>query len=909
MTKKLLALLLVICFMFTLTPVFTYADEAKTAGDEKGSVEFLDALGIIDAKEYDGTKNITRGEFVDLVYRMLGFNEPQEAYTGYTHFSDVNAQHKYANQIYAVKDMNLISGFSDGTFRPDATISGTEAIVVLTRLLGYGYRAEAKGGYPGGYHTVFASMEMSDGFYSDYSAPLTWKQTAILMRGALEEDMDVQTYGKDGSISTSVEKGVTLLNQNLGVETSEGIVDGVDITNLRGDNTTPPRRIRVDGKEIYVAKDDVYGYLGYAVKAYYKDSDHSMGRRLLYIEKDTINNEYVFDTKDVVSVSNGVVSAYNSDGKKQNYRYETYAAIIYNGVTTTYGFNKELLSGENGVLKLIDNDGDRTADVVVIDIYENYVAGRINSDDYIVYDHYETGKFVALNLEKDEPYVLLYNKAGKEVSFGAIGDMAVVSVAKSLNDAPQTFIRAHVSTDKLTGTLEAKSEDSTGCVLTVGGVEVELTATCLKYGADEINIGDEVEIGLDIYGYGAYIEPASSDAEQFGYLIGVNTESGLKGETYVKFMDDSGNFGITTFADNLTIDDKEYKKDYEAVKTILHKSSKAIFGDDIESGCIAQAMRYSVNAEGKINFIDTVFNSYDGTLGAPGNMSGKNTLYMLSYEDLNYKQNAMSLGGQVLVSNDTKVFRVPMPNDDTVDFLDEDFYDISQRTYFQDNNNYTGIAYYSKDDAAAAQLITLKNSAGGGGWGSTEIPFAYFVKASKSFDENEEVVTKVYFWQYGKLQTVNCSKDNISFTIKDETFDIEDLKCGDMFRYSVDGKGNLDAFVLVYRAETDTLYPVYPTGVYDTPRMVKGYVYGAHTDGFRFEVTDDVTDLEDGAGLETARNIGTVMIYDKDAVNNDEKLKPATHSQMVGYDRAGEDCSRVVLQQRYCAPIGIYIIK
>ena len=269
----------------------------------------------------------------------------------------------------------------------------------------------------------------------------------------------------------------------------------------------------------------------------------------------------------------------------------------------------------------------------------------------------------------------------------------------------------------------------------------------------------------------------------------------------------------------------------------------------------------------------------------------------------------MSLGGQVLVSNDTKVFRVPMPNDDTVDFLDEDFYDISQRTYFQDNNNYTGIAYYSKDDAAAAQLITLKNSAGGGGWGSTEIPFAYFVKASKGFDENEEVVTKVYFWQYGKLQTVNCSKDNLTFTVGGETFDIKDLKCGDMFRYSVDGKGNLDAFVLVYRAETDTLYPVYPTGVYDTPRMVKAYVYGAYDDGFRFEVTDDVTDLEDGLYLETARNIGSVMIYDKDAVNDDEKLKPATHSDMVGYDRAGEDCSRVVLQQRYCAPIGIYIVK
>jgi len=907
MIKKILAIVLVLSFTFTLIPAF--AAENQAIGDDVAAVEFLDALGIIDAKEYDGNKNITRGEFVHLVYLMLGFDEPETDYNGEIYFTDVDADHEYAAEIYTAKEMKLISGFSDGTFRPNATITGTEAVVVITRLLGYGYRAEAKGGYPAGYYSVFSSLEMSDGFTMAYSESLTWKQTVILIRDALEEDLDVQSFGLSGNVTTKIEKGTNLLNQYLDIEIAEGVVDGVDITNLRGDNTTPPRRIRVDGKEIYVAKDDVYDYLGYAVKAYYRASDYAQERRLVYIEKDDVNNDYTFDTKDVVSVSDGTVTVYSENNKKTNYRYEAYAAIIYNGVTTTHAFNKELLNGENGRLKLIDNDGDRTADVVVIDVYENYVAGRINSDDFIVYDYYQTGKSVALDLEKDEPYVLLYDSNGKEVPFGAIGNMSVISVAKSADDAPQTFIRAYVSNEKIRGTLEERSEDSTGCVLNVSGTEVELTSACLEFAKDEINIGSEVEIGLDIYGYGSYIEPASSDAEQFGYLMAVDTESGLDAKTYVKFMDDKGNFGITTFADNLEIDDKVYKKDYEGIKKILNKSSKSIFGNEIKEGCIAQAMRYSLNSQGQIDYIDTVFNSHTGSLGTPENMTGKNTLYMLPYENLNYKQNAMSLGGQILVTNDTKVFRVPMPNDTETNYLDEDYYNISSRTYFQDNNNYTGIAYYSKDNAASAQLITIKSSAGGGGWGSTEIPFAFFVKASKSFDENEEVVTKVYYWQYGKLQTVNCSKDNISFTVDGETFRIEDLKCGDMFRYSVDGKGDLDAFVLVYRAETDTLYPVYPTGVYDTPRMVKTYVYGAYTDGFRFKVTDDVTDLEDGAGLESARNIGTVMIYDKDAVNDDEKLKPATHSQMVGYDRAGEDCSRVVLQQRYCAPIGIYIIK
>lgn len=909
MTRKLLALFLIFCFAFTLTTAFGAEDSSPKNYDISSAVKLLDAVGVIDSDEFNGAKYVTRGEFAAVVHAMLGLEAPEEAYNGDVSFSDVDGNHKYAHQIYGLKSMNLISGFSDGTFRPDTNITATEFIVVITRALGYGYRAEAKGGYPGGYYSVFATLEMNDYFYIGYSDYVKWNDAVVLIRAALEEDLDVQTYGEDGITTSQIEEGTNLLNTYLDVDMIEGVVTGVDITNLRGDNTTPPRRIVVGTTEIYVAKDDVYGYLGYCVKAYYKSADRAMGRRLLYIEKDEDNTEYVIDTKDVVSVADGIVEAYGKNNKKTKYKYEKYAAIIYNGVSTKDAFDKDLIAGESGVLKLVDNTGDRVADVVVADIYENYVVGKQNTDNYRIYDYYDSTKSIALDLEKDEPYVLLYNKAGAEIPFSSISKMAVVSVSSSRTDAPQDFVRAYVSTEKVCGTLEAKTETSSGYALIVGGKEVELTAKCMEYAENEIKIGAEVEVGLDIHGYGAYVKLASSDKEQFGYLMAMQTESGLEGETYVKFMDDAGYFGVTKFAKNVTIDNKTYREDYEAVEKVLNKSAKTIFGNEIPEGCIAQAMRYSVNANGEINFIDTVLNSHDGTLGTPENTNGANTLYMIKYDKLNYKQNAMSLGGQVLVSNSTKVFMVPMPDDTETDYMDEDYYNISSRSYFQDNNYYTGVAYYSDNNAASAQLITVKSSAAGGAWGSTEEPFAIFEKAAKAFDEKEEVVTRVYYWQYGKLQTMILKDDNISFTFGGETFRVDDLKCGDMFRYSVDGRGQMDAFVLVYRAQTDTLYPVYTTGVYDAPRVVTGYVYGVYDDGFKFMVTDDVTDLEGATNLETARNIGTVMIYDKDEVNEENRLKSGIHSDMQGYDSTYIECSRIVLQQRYCAPVGIYIIK
>ncbi len=909
MTRKLLALFLIFCFALAMTSAFASETAIVSSADTTAAVKLLDAVGIIDGTEFSGAKYVTRGEFAAVVYGMLGLEAPEEAYTGDVSFSDVEGNHKYAHQIYALKSMNLISGFSDGSFRPDTNITGTELIVVFTRVLGYGYRAEAKGGYPAGYYSVFATLDMSDYFTDGYSDYVKWSTAVVLIRAALEENLDVQTYGVDGITGTKIEEGTNLLNTYLDVDMIEGVVTGVDITNLRGDNTTPPRRIVVGTTEIYVAKDDVYGYLGYCVKAYCKSADQAMERRLLYIEKDEDNTEYVIDTKDVISISNGIVEAYGNNNRKTKYKYEKYAAIIYNGVSTTDAFDMSLIAGESGVLKLVDNTGDRVADVVVADIYENYVVGKQNTDNYRIYDYYDSTKSITLDLEKDEPYVLLYNKAGAEIPFSSISKMAVVSVSASKNDAPQDFVRAYVSTDKVYGTLESKSENSLGYVLVVGGKEVELTKKCMAYAEKEIKIGTEVEVGLDIHGYGAYIKPANSDKEQFGYILAMQTESGLEGETYVKFMDDSGNFGVTTFAKNLTIDNKTYREDYEAIEKVLNKSAKAIFGNEIPEGCIAQAMRYSVNSNGEITYIDTVLQSFDGSLGTPENMNGNNTLYMVKYDKLNYKQNAMSLGGQVLVSNSTKVFMVPMPDDTATDYMDEDFYNITSRSYFQDNNYYTGVAYYSKDNAASAQLITIKSSAAGGAWGSTEEPFAIFEKATKAFDEKEEVVTKIYYWQYGKRQTMILKDDNISFTIGSETFCVDDLKCGDMFRYSVDGRGQMDAFVLVYRAQTDTLYPVYTTGVYDAPRVVTGYVYGVYDDGFKFKVTDNVNDLEDTANLESARNIGTVMIYDKDEVNEGNRLKSGTHSDMQGYDSTYVECSKIVLQQRFCAPVGIYIIK
>ena len=911
MLKKLTAVLLVLFGVLTL-PAFSAEEEFPenpVQPEAEEAISFLNALDLIDFSISDGAKPISRAEFITAVYRMNGFPEPEGVWSGQPCFSDVPPEASCAIPVYTAKSMNLISGFSDGTFRPEESITAAEAMTVLIRLLGYGYQAEALGGYPAGYYAAASDLRLLRNYRGSYREPLLRAEAAILFLNALHIDLTVQTSVQGDGIGMEVKKGVTLLTQNFRIHTVQGVVDGVDITNLRGDNTTPPRRISVAGVLISAGDLPVYDNLGYFVDAYYKETEDGGSKQLVYLSKKANKNqETILKAEDVTSIENGTVKAEDERGKTVSCRYESFAAILYNGTATTAAFNTELLQDKTGTLKLLDNNGDNTADIVFIDVYENYVVGKKDSSAWKIYDYYDSSKQLTLDTKADEPYVLLYDEKGEETSFGKIGDMAVLSVSASLPDAPQTLIKAYLSNQKVTGVLQTITEDTNACFVNVDGKEIALTPLCLRLARKELQLGTAVEIGLDKDGQGAYVKPAPSDREQFGYLMALQQEEGLDEGIRVKLMDARGNFGVYDLSDRLKIDDVAYKNYPDSIKTVLNRSAKAISGD-IPAGCVAQAVRYTLDANGAIDYIDTVFNTPDGILGTPANLSGKNKLFMVPYENLNFKINARSLGGKILIPKTATVFRLPLPNDLTVDCMDEELYEIANGSYFGDNNNYTGVAYYSRDDIAGAELITIKND-GKGSWGSTETPFSFFIKSVKAIDSEGDALTKVYFSQYGKERTLFC-KEDITFTASNaQVFKPEDMRCGDMFRYMEGMSGYLTAFNLIYRPEDDTFYSTFGTDVYDAQRLVKGYVYGAYADGFKFKVTDNPADLAHMDGMEVVRSGSfPVMIYDSSAAGEAKRLKQGSLDDLIGFDRAGSACSRIVIQQRYCEPISLYIVR
>jgi len=74
--------------------------------------------------------NITRAEFFTLVNKSFAFNERASI-----SFSDVSSTDWYKVEIEKAKAAGYITGYEDGTMKPNATISRQEAAVIIAKLL------------------------------------------------------------------------------------------------------------------------------------------------------------------------------------------------------------------------------------------------------------------------------------------------------------------------------------------------------------------------------------------------------------------------------------------------------------------------------------------------------------------------------------------------------------------------------------------------------------------------------------------------------------------------------------------------------------------------------------------------------------------------------------------------------
>ncbi|MDD3652599.1 MAG: S-layer homology domain-containing protein [Desulfotomaculaceae bacterium] len=241
-TKALIVLVLALLMLFSLTGL-SCAQPIDIQGHwAESEISSWVSKGFVTGYQ-DGTfkpdNSISRAEFVTLVNRSFGFTNSAN-----TNFSDVLSTDWFAGEIARAKAVGYVSGYEDGTFRPNAEISRQEVATMLARMLklepSTNFAAVSKfkdaGDIPQ-WSKGFIDAVVSGGLMNGYP-DLTFLAGQAITRAeaVITLDKAVTTSGKSITIQPGTQ-GQTSGTNNSGGSGSQADSDTINISNILATNT------------------------------------------------------------------------------------------------------------------------------------------------------------------------------------------------------------------------------------------------------------------------------------------------------------------------------------------------------------------------------------------------------------------------------------------------------------------------------------------------------------------------------------------------------------------------------------------------------------------------------------------------------------------------------------------------
>lgn len=194
--KRFLAVVVTIAMlaMFSISAFAAVPSDVKGTEYEAAATRLI-ALGILTGYP-DGTfgpnDTITRAQFAAVVVRALGLEDSAKAAAGQTKFADVAATYWAAGYINMASSLKIINGYPNGKFGPEDKVTYEQAVAMAMRALGYSPKADTLGGYPSGYLVVANDEDVTKGVNGVAGSPAPRGLVAKLVDNALETPLMIQ---------------------------------------------------------------------------------------------------------------------------------------------------------------------------------------------------------------------------------------------------------------------------------------------------------------------------------------------------------------------------------------------------------------------------------------------------------------------------------------------------------------------------------------------------------------------------------------------------------------------------------------------------------------------------------------------------------------------------------------------
>lgn len=158
--KKMIAIALILVLIIGTVPTF-----ADTNNNKAHAVEVLRAMGVVSG-DADGairlTQLIRRAEFSQILVNTAGLKNNPIGTLSTSVFADVKYDFWAAGAIRTVTQNGWVSGYLDGTYRPNQFITYEEVAVALLKMLGYNSQ-DFYGNDPQGAILKFSELELDRG--------------------------------------------------------------------------------------------------------------------------------------------------------------------------------------------------------------------------------------------------------------------------------------------------------------------------------------------------------------------------------------------------------------------------------------------------------------------------------------------------------------------------------------------------------------------------------------------------------------------------------------------------------------------------------------------------------------------------------------------------------------------------
>ena len=215
MKKRILALLLAVCVACSMLILPASASGSNTA------VQTAVTLGGLTS---DQTANLaaplTRGALTKLMVAFSAYRESAKTQgsTG-TLFSDVGSGSAYAPYVRIAVQQGWISGYTDGSFRPDNAVTLEEACTAVLKLLGYDVTT-LSGTFPAAQLNKANELGLRDNLTKTQGEGMTLEDGAVLLYNALTATTS------EGKVYAS----------SLGFTVNNGVVDvsSILLSNVKG---------------------------------------------------------------------------------------------------------------------------------------------------------------------------------------------------------------------------------------------------------------------------------------------------------------------------------------------------------------------------------------------------------------------------------------------------------------------------------------------------------------------------------------------------------------------------------------------------------------------------------------------------------------------------------------------------